>query len=138
MPQKFRPYLCGGTGSHRDGNISIAALVVGGTSNLILCDGSSLTLTEGLKVEMKSDAVLNIYGQAGNTGKLIVTNSHKGAAGIGSGGSSSDGDAGMINIHGGNITATGNQYGAGIGGGDGHGQTSVQGNIYPQWQKNSD
>lgn len=27
----------------------------------------------------------------------------------------------MINIHGGNITATGNQYGAGIGGGDGHG-----------------
>ena len=104
-----------------DGNISIAALVVGGTSNLILCDGSSLTLTEGLKVEMKSGAVLNIYGQAGNTGRLIVTNSHKGAAGIGSGGSSSDGDAGMINIHGGNITATGNQYGAGIGGGDGHG-----------------
>jgi predicted outer membrane repeat protein len=104
-----------------DGNISIAALKVTGTSNLILCDGAKLTLTEGVKVELKSNAVLNIYGQALNTGQLIATNSHDGAAGIGSGGSSDDGNSGMINIHGGIINATGNAKGAGIGGGDGHG-----------------
>ena len=114
-----------------DGEIAIGALAVSGTSNLILCDGARLTVTEGVKVESKSNAVLNIYGQAGNSGQLIATNSHDGAAGIGSGGSSDDGDAGRINIHGGTITATGNKYAAGIGGGDNHGfdRTNVKGGL---------
>lgn len=72
-------------------------------------------------MEQKTNAVLNIYGQSGDTGTLVVTNNHDGAAGIGSGGGSDDGNAGIINIHGGIIDATGNKYGAGIGGGDGHG-----------------
>lgn len=45
-----------------DGNINIPALKVTGTSNLILCDGASITVTEGVKVEMNSNAVINIYG----------------------------------------------------------------------------
>ena len=104
-----------------NGQIAIGTLVVHGTSNLILCDGARLTVTGGVKVELKDNAVLNIYGQAANSGQLIATNSYEKAAGIGSGGGADDGNAGMINIHGGTITATGNEYGAGIGGGDNHG-----------------
>ncbi len=104
------------------GNASRKVLNVQGNDvHLIIPDGTSLTVTCGVKVELKSNAVLNIYGQAGGTGQLIATNSYAGGAGIGSGGGSDDGNAGQINIHGGTITATGNQYGAGIGGGDSHG-----------------
>ncbi len=104
------------------GNASRKVLnVLGNDVHLIIPDGTSLTVTGGVKVELKNNAVLNIYGQAGNTGQLIVTNSYSKAAGIGSGGGSDDGNAGMINIHGGTIHATGNKYGAGIGGGDNHG-----------------
>ena len=104
------------------GNSSYRTLNVTGTDvHLVIPDGVTLTVTGGVKVELKNNAVLNIYGQAGNTGQLIATNSYDGAAGIGSGGNSSDGNAGLINIHGGTIHATGNKYGAGIGGGDNHG-----------------
>jgi predicted outer membrane repeat protein len=104
------------------GNSAYKTLNVQGNDvHLIIPDGVTLTVTGGVKVELKDNAVLNIYGQAGNTGLLIATNSYDGAAGIGSGGSTDDGNAGMINIHGGTITATGNTYGAGIGGGDNHG-----------------
>ena len=113
--------LSGGQWYVVNGEINIGTLVVHGTGNLILCDKARLTVTGGVKVELKDNAVLNIYGQTGNTGQLIATNSYDGAAGIGSGGSSGDGNAGIINIHGGTIHATGNKYGAGIGGGDNHG-----------------
>lgn len=104
------------------GNSAYKVLNVQGTDvHLIIPDGLTLTVTGGVKVELKYNAVLNIYGQAGNTGQLIATNSYDGAAGIGSGGSTDDGNAGMINIHGGTINATGNKYGAGIGGGKNHG-----------------
>ncbi len=95
--------------------------VMGNDVHLIIPDGVTLTVTGGVKVELKDNAVLNIYGQAANSGQLIATNSNDGAAGIGSGGATDDGNAGMINIHGGTINATGNTYGAGIGGGDNHG-----------------
>ena len=111
--------LSGGQWYVVNGEINIGTLVVHGTGNLILCDNARLTVTGGVKVELKDNAVLNIYGQTGNTGQLIVTNSYSKAAGIGSGGGSDDGNAGIINIHGGTIHATGNKYGAGIGGGDG-------------------
>lgn len=111
--------LSGGKWYVVNGEINIGTLVVHGTGNLILCDKARLTVTGGVKVELKDNAVLNIYGQTGNTGQLIVTNSYSKAAGIGSGGGSDDGNAGIINIHGGTIHATGNKYGAGIGGGDG-------------------
>ncbi len=104
------------------GNASRKVLNVQGNDvNLIIPDGTSLTVTGGVKVELKANAVLNIYGQAGGMGQLIATNSYAGGAGIGSGGGSDDGNAGQINIHGGTVTATGNEYGAGIGGGDSHG-----------------
>lgn len=95
--------------------------VMGNDVHLIIPDGVTLTVTGGVKVELKDNAVLNIYGQAANSGQLIATNSNDGAAGIGSGGATDDGNAGMINIYGGTINATGNTYGAGIGGGDNHG-----------------
>ncbi len=113
--------LSGGKWYVVNGEINIGTLVVHGTGNLILCDKARLTVTGGVKVELKDNAVLNIYGQTGNTGQLIVTNSYSKAAGIGSGGGSDDGNAGIINIHGGTIHATGNKYGAGIGGGNNHG-----------------
>ena len=104
------------------GNSSYKVLkVIGNNVHLIIPDGITLTVTGGVKVELKDNAVLNIYGQVLNSGQLIATNSYSGAAGIGSGGGSDDGDAGMIIIHGGTINATGNKYGAGIGGGDKHG-----------------
>lgn len=51
-------------------------LFASGTVNLILCDGAELNLSLGLHVY--GNAVLNIYGQSGGTGKLIA----KGSGGL--------------------------------------------------------
>ena len=59
---------------------------MGNNVHLIIPDGVTLTVTGGVKVELKDNAVLNIYGQVLNSGQLIATNSYSGAAGIGSGG----------------------------------------------------
>ena len=81
--------------------------------HLILCDGAQLTLTQGLTVN--NSATLHIcsqsYGPA--MGKLTVTNSNE-AAGIGS---EKNYIAGSIEIHGGDVKATGGTCGAGISGG---------------------
>ena len=91
--------------------------VTGTDVKLIIPDGVTLTLTGGLKLE--SDATsshkLTIYGQSSNTGTLTVTNSYSGAAGIGGGEGAS---CGTLEIHGGDINATGGTYAAGIGGGE--------------------
>ena len=84
---------------------------VGGTANIILCDGAKLEAKAGISV---SDGnTLNIYGQSADSGELIA-NGLVGFAGIGSGKSVK---AGTVNIYGGTVTATGAQYGTGIGGG---------------------
>ena len=91
-------------------------LAVVGTVKLILCNGATVTCKQGLKVSGSPDdkAVLHIYSYIGDEGKLIVTNSNSGEAGIGS---HDDHPCGSIYIHGGTIEATGGNGGAGIGSG---------------------
>ena len=110
-----------------EGNVTVGTLTVNGTANLILVDGTTLTVSGGIRVEGSNE--LNIYGQGEGTGKLIA-NGADGCAGIG-GGRGRDGDTGgyphgadggscsRVTIYGGVISATGNRGGAGIGGGRG-------------------
>ena len=94
-------------------------VVISGTLNLILCDGVTFTCTAMINVA--SGHTLNIYGQTLGTGKLVVTSGDYNA-GIGS---IENISAGKINIHGGDINATGGYYGAGIGGGNHRGFDAV-------------
>ena len=92
------------------GNVEYKTLNVFGQTHLILEDGASLTCTGGIKVErVNNHATLYIYSQSDGDN----------AAGIGG---SQTGDCGSICIHGGDITTTGGQYGAGIGGGGSDGE----------------
>jgi hypothetical protein len=94
-------------------------LVVWGVVNIILTDGSSLTLEEGISVQ--SDRTLNIYAQSegDSAGALICYADTNDNAAIGS--DETSGDCGTINIHGGKVTADTKNNGedaAGIGGGE--------------------
>lgn len=99
-------------------------LQVRGTVNLILCDGVTVTLNEGIALngQYTKPATLNIYAQSGGTGKLICSGpSDSGRAGIYDN-SAQDGNETALNIYGGVITATGTSnpllsglFGAGIG-----------------------
>jgi len=89
---------------------------VAGTANLILCDGATLTLNNGISVN--NGNTLNIYGQSEGTGSIVATTISKRTACIGG---NEDRACGTISIHGGTITATGptTTSGPGIGGGNG-------------------
>ena len=98
-------------------------LQVYGTVNLILCDGVTVTLNEGIALngQFTKPATLNIYAQSGGTGTLICSGqSDSGCAGIYDN-SNGDGHEAVLNIYGGVITATGTSNpfspicGAGIG-----------------------
>ena len=101
------------------GSVTVSSrITVTGTVNLILCDGAVLSVDNGINVS--SDYTLNIYGQSGGTGTLTAAGGYN-QAGIGGG---YYGAGGTVNIHGGNINATGggpregvSDSGAGIGGG---------------------
>ncbi|MCR4602023.1 MAG: hypothetical protein K5683_00640 [Prevotella sp.] len=103
-----------------NGSVSYKTLVVYGRVHLILTDNSWLTCTGGIKLEKQNDAELFIYSQrdgdieGAQEGRLVVTNSNRLEAGIGSGEAQ---DGAPLTIHGGVIDATGAPYGAGIGGG---------------------
>ena len=110
------------------GEVTINTLSVIGEGHLILTDGCKLTCTGG--VWLSGSSTLNIYGQSSDgraetEGQLIVTQSNKGCAGIGSWkqeeANGSPVSMGSLTIHGGHIEATGAQYGAGIGGGEDRG-----------------
>nr|MCR5461130.1 hypothetical protein [Acetatifactor sp.] len=105
------------------GNVTISELVtVTGDVKLILCDGATLTTTSGINIREGNS--LKIYAQStgDKKGKLITTGS-KEQAGIGSGiyiGSDNKRvlvRSGNIEIYGGDISATGGDGAAGIGGG---------------------
>ena len=88
-----------------------------GKTNILLCDGCTLTCEKGIIAE--DGNTLNIYAQPQdylypNPGSIVATGT-SGYAGIGGGNQNAPG---YINIHGGHITATGSKYSAGIGGGD--------------------
>ena len=87
-----------------------------GEVHIVICDGASLTCTGGIKVLKSSDGELHLHIQndGPNEGRVCVTNSYTGAAGIGA---STDLMAGDIFIHGGTVSATGGEQAAGIGSG---------------------
>ena len=98
------------------GDVKRKTLNCFGEVHLILCDGATLTCTGGIKAEKKNAAEIYIHAQSegNNMGNLVVSNSYKGAAGIGA---AADQMAGDIIIQGGNVTVTGGEYAAAIGGG---------------------
>ena len=123
------------------GSFSNRLIVSSGTVNIIVKDGVTLTLPAG--IEVREGATLNIYSQDNDSGRIVATvDESSGNAGIGgtaynnagvinifggevqaSGGFAAgiggayQGEVSEINIYGGTITSTGGQYGAGIGGG---------------------
>ena len=105
------------------GNVTIThRLNIVGTANLILGDGATLRCTDGIRSERKLNSVLNIYTQAEGTGKLIAETEARDWAAIGG---HESGDAGTLNVYGGNIVAKGLR--SGIAGGtniDGDGGAS--------------
>lgn len=92
-------YVVKGT-VNKEGLIGIAG---GKTLNLILCDGATLNLQKTLY--LMRGATLNIYGQNGGTGTLIV----KGTAGARQPGigimHNTAGGSASVNIYGGTVTA---------------------------------
>lgn len=85
------------------------AVSIDGTVNLILKNGVTLNARKGIVVSQ--NGTLHIYGQKGDSGKLIA----KGDDGAGIGGEDKK-NTGKIYIHGGTIEATGDKLDAGIGG----------------------
>lgn len=98
------------------GDVTLGSRVeVSGDVKLILCDGAKLTVNDGIRVVLSGNT-FTIYAQSVETsaslGKLIAQAPDAYSAGIGEevwGG-------GTIIIHGGDITATGGKFRAGIGG----------------------
>lgn len=110
-----------------EGNTAInTRVVIRGNVNLILKDGSKLTIDGGIRLTGNNS--LTIYGQTGGSGELIVQNVNPGNAGIG--GNSYE-KSGTLTIYGGKITAQGGSFGAGIGGGNGYsgGSTAINGGV---------
>ena len=111
------------------GNVTLSAgVTVVGKVSLVLADDATLTVTQngnadnaGINVSVENSLV--IYGQTEGTGALNASASTAASAyGAGIGGnkgasSNTTGKCGTIIIYGGNITAQGSYYGAGIGGG---------------------
>ena len=88
-------------------------ITVTGDVRLILCDGATLTASQGIIVNDGNS--LTIYAQStdeATMGKLSATGGSS-QAGIGGYGES----GGSITVNGGAVTANGDEYGAGIGGG---------------------
>ena len=110
------------------GNVTLSkGAVVNGKVSLILCDDATLTVTGvgypdySAGILVTEGNALTIYAQStgDNKGRLTASASSYSAA---IGGSRYSQHAGKVNIYGGNISATGNLYGSGIGGGqDGNG-----------------
>jgi len=99
------------------GEVNRETIVVQGSDvHLILCDGATLTLTGGLKLEGDNKLYIHCQSYGGDMGRLIVTNKYESAAGIGSAQDNGVGKTvGELVIYGGHIEATGGEDAAGIG-----------------------
>ena len=89
-------------------------LIAKGKVHLVIPDGVTLTLKNGLQVNESDNAELHLHGQQGDNGKLIAECAENKSAGIGG---SKEKSSGLIVIHGGNITAKGCEHSSGIGAG---------------------
>ncbi|MBQ8086217.1 MAG: InlB B-repeat-containing protein [Lachnospiraceae bacterium] len=103
-------------------NVTISGRVtVNGDVKLILCNGKTLTATNGISVD--SGKKFTVYGQTKDIDTMGVLNSRTqsttGVAAAGIGGSGKGKTSGVITINGGKVTASGSREagGAGIGGG---------------------
>ena len=86
--------------------------ITGEDVHIILGDNCKVNLKH---IKLEEGKSLHIHTLKGKSGKMKVENDeYEGAAGIGGG---KDATSGSLYIHGGDITATGNESGAGIGGG---------------------
>lgn len=104
----------------------------GATVNLILCDGATLTLPNGL--DAWDSTTLIIWGQAAGNGKIVANNpggnTYSSAIGgsQGMGGHPNNCSSGQIIINGGTVEATSNYNGAAIGGSqEGVGRVTING-----------
>ena len=96
------------------------SVTIKGKVNLILCDGAAMNANKGILVKAGDHADLTIWGQRTDAGRLIAQGDGANdvhSAGIGTDEGSKD--VGPITINGGEITATGGTYAAGIGAGRG-------------------
>lgn len=114
-----------------DKDMSISGrVVVSGTVNLILCDGATLTVEDGIQVH--SGNTLKIFAQSLGTGTLragkTITNTSDQKRYNAAIGSNQNLSSGTIEIYGGNIIAVGNR-GAGIGSGSCDNQRDFAGTI---------
>ena len=115
------------------GNVEITERIkVSGEADLILTDGCTLTASAGISVT--NGNTLNIYGQSEGDGALTATGATasgtKGAAGIGGEYAADEASlCGTINIHGGVITARGENYNDALSGVKGMGGAGI-GNGY--------
>ncbi len=103
-------------------NVTISGRVtVNGDVKLILCNGATLTATNGISVD--SGKKFTVYGQTNDTSLMGALNSRTqsttGVAAAGIGGSGKGKTSGVITINGGKVSASGSREagGAGIGGG---------------------
>ena len=87
-------------------------LSISGKVHLVLTDGATLTAPQGIKLE--DDNELHIYGQSEGTGALTAGPASDFNSGIGG---NIHWGCGILEINGGNITATAGYSAAGIGGG---------------------
>lgn len=98
----------------QDKTFSNRRLIAKGKVHLVIPDGVTLTLKNGLQVNESDNAELHLHGQQGDNGKLIAECAENKSAGIGG---SKEKSSGLIVIHGGNITAKGCEHSSGIGAG---------------------
>ena len=101
------------------GDVTRQTIVVQGSDvHLILCDGATLTINRGLRLEGTNKLYIHCQSYGGNMGKLKVTRGLSDAAGIGSAWANEDGGAmpaGELVIYGGDLDVKGAEFGAGIG-----------------------
>lgn len=101
------------------GEININGRVtVNGDVHLILTDGASLTITDGIRVSDGNSLTIYAQSAGGGMGKLTATATSQGCAGIGGNNRESNG---VLTINGGDITARGADYSGDNGGGAGIG-----------------
>ncbi len=133
-----------------DSNVTVSGRIeINGAVHLILCDGKTLTVTDGITLQNNNS--LSIYGQTENTGKLaatattdiysgigpvtgvpvgdfvmhggtVVATGASSGCGIGGSGNSPGFAGGNVTVYGGNLRAIGSYVGAGIGGNSSGGQ----------------
>ena len=104
----------------KDANVTYQTLNILGNAHLILCDGATISLTGGVKLE--GSRTLTVYGQTGDydgqgSGELSSHNTdYSNTAGIGS---AENTTCGNLVVHGGHVYGEGSDNAAGIGGGKG-------------------